>query len=123
MPRIAGPAAATAKLGCPRRADACNPLAVRWSVHAPAGIASPDHGVAPQIALGDQREAEPISERSRCGPVRWTVRPIGRLSRTVVPAHTCGYFFGASLALAGVAATQAPLPSLPPFSSHFILAF
>src|SRR5581483_3137752 len=27
------------------------------------------------------------------------------------------------LVAAGVAATQAPLPSLPPFSSHFILAF
>src|SRR5215510_10354248 len=32
------------------------------------------------------------------------------------------YFFTASWA-AGVAARHAPLPSLPPFSSHFILAF
>src|SRR4029453_3041984 len=85
----------------------------------------------PQIALGDRREIEPISECSRCGAVPWTPFPglpahWGR-ARTTGATHTCGsidvYFFAASLDLAGAAATQAPLPSLPAFSSHFILAF
>jgi hypothetical protein len=35
--------------------------------------------------------------------------------------YSMGYFFGGCAV--GVAAMQAPLPSLPPFSSHFILAF
>jgi len=108
------------QVACPQR-QRCNPLEVRSArmrraAFIPMSLAAPPT----QIALGDQREAKPISERSRCGPVPWTVRPIGR---TIVPAHTRGYFFGASLALAGAAATQAPLPSLPPFSSHFILAY
>src|SRR5215467_15791642 len=50
-----------------------------------------------------------------------------RAPRTNVPTHTCGsidaHFFDASLDLAGAAATQAPLPSLPALLSHFILAF
>src|SRR5215475_12644530 len=85
---------------CPQR-QRCNSLKVRSArMRRAAFIPMPLAAPPTQIALGDQREAKPISERSRCGPVPWTVRPIGR---TVVPAHTRGYFFGASLALAGAA--------------------
>src|SRR5258705_9236837 len=77
------------------------------------------------LAPGERRRLRSISGCCKCEPIN--LAPV--FTHPVLVTHlldaSVRYFLGVSPALAGaaVAATHAPLLSLPPFSSHFILAF